>query len=123
MDQVRARVEQTLAAAVRRLREIGGADDLVDLPVGAGSLFEDVDRVQVEQSREMGLMTRSRLTAHVRRLTAALQRIETGEYGTCVECGQPISPARLRALPEVETCVACQEQIERTGTSFAARAS
>jgi DnaK suppressor protein len=41
--------------------------------------------------------------------------MDSGDYGTCVECGEPIKPARLMALPEVETCVACQEKIERFG--------
>jgi RNA polymerase-binding transcription factor DksA len=30
-----------------------------------------------------------------------------------VECGNPISPTRLQAMPEVETCVPCQERLER----------
>jgi DnaK suppressor protein len=123
MDATRARLEQALAATVSRLRQIGGIDDLEDLPVGSGSIFEDVDRVQVEQSRDMGLMTRSRLVERARRLAAALGRIQAGTYGTCVECGEPIRPARLRALPEVETCVGCQAEIERAGRSpLAARA-
>jgi RNA polymerase-binding transcription factor DksA len=32
-----------------------------------------------------------------------------------VECEEPIAPARLRALPEVLTCVRCQDRIERLG--------
>ncbi|MCL6648184.1 MAG: TraR/DksA family transcriptional regulator, partial [Chloroflexi bacterium] len=46
---------------------------------------------------------------------AALDRLRDGEYGTCVECGEPIAPARLRAMPEVLTCVRCQDRIERLG--------
>ena len=49
------------------------------------------------------------------RLSAALYRLNEGDYGTCVECGEPISPARLHALPEVQTCVRCQDRIERFG--------
>jgi RNA polymerase-binding transcription factor DksA len=35
-----------------------------------------------------------------------------------VECEEAISPARLRALPEVQTCVRCQDRIERLGRQF-----
>ena len=49
---------------------------------------------------------------------AALERLSNGEYGTCVECEEAISPARLRALPEVQTCVRCQDRIERLGRQF-----
>jgi DnaK suppressor protein len=117
MNQLRMRLERDLAFTVTRLRQIGCSDDLEDLPVGIGSVFEDVDKVQVEQSREMGLMTRSRLVERMKRISAALRRIDQGEYGRCAECGDAIKPARLRALPEVETCVPCQERIERSGQS------
>ncbi|RWU09297.1 hypothetical protein EGC76_08855 [Pseudidiomarina gelatinasegens] len=39
---------------------------------------------------------------------AALQRMRSGEYGYCVECGEEISAARLAAKPEVALCVDCQ---------------
>ena len=51
----------------------------------------------------------------VNALSAALDRLNDGEYGTCVECGEDIAPARLRALPEVQTCVRCQDRLERLG--------
>ena len=51
----------------------------------------------------------------VNRITAALDRLNDGEYGTCVECSEKIAPARLRALPEVQTCVRCQDRLERRG--------
>lgn len=39
---------------------------------------------------------------------AALARLETGEYGICVGCNAPISPARLEAIPETTHCVDCK---------------
>lgn len=49
---------------------------------------------------EMGL-------AEVRQIRAALGRIERGQYGICSTCGQPISAARLTAVPTTVTCVDC----------------
>jgi len=49
------------------------------------------------------------------RLSAALDRMNEGAYGTCVECDEPISLARLEAMPEVQTCVRCQDRLERLG--------
>jgi len=43
---------------------------------------------------------------------AALARIEDGSYGTCVDCGQPIPPARLEVRPEAARCVEDQERFE-----------
>jgi len=41
------------------------------------------------------------------------EQADDGERLCCEECGEPIAPARLKALPEVTTCVRCQDRIER----------
>lgn len=43
----------------------------------------------------------------LRRIDAALSRIEDGSYGQCLECGSAISQARLAALPETALCRNC----------------
>lgn len=63
----------------------------------------------------MGLMTKSRLITRVRKIASALRRLDDGVYGLCAECGESIKPARLKALPEIETCIGCQDAIERWG--------
>jgi RNA polymerase-binding protein DksA len=45
---------------------------------------------------------------------AALERIEAGMYGKCVECGREISRERLNALPWVATCIECARKAEAT---------
>lgn len=45
----------------------------------------------------------------VRRLTAALQRIESGSYGICDGCDGAISAARLEVMPETTRCRDCAE--------------
>ncbi len=42
----------------------------------------------------------------------ALQRIETGDYGKCVECGQEISRERLEAVPYAKLCLHCKAKAE-----------
>lgn len=37
----------------------------------------------------------------------ALHRIEQDEYGLCRLCGNPIAPARLRAIPQAALCIEC----------------
>jgi RNA polymerase-binding transcription factor DksA len=37
-----------------------------------------------------------------------------------VECNEAIAPARLRAMPEVTTCVRCQDRLERMGRQLQA---
>ncbi len=49
----------------------------------------------------------------LRMIDEALQRIEKGEYGICVDCGKRIPPARLKALPYAVRCRECQTTYER----------
>jgi DnaK suppressor protein len=121
METIRERLEEDLRTAVGRLRQIGGAVAVEDLPgaIGNNSPYADeVDEIQANERREIGFATRELLVDRVNRLSAALERLNKGEYGTCVECEEAISPARLRALPEVQTCVRCQDRIERLGRQF-----
>lgn len=112
------RIERDLDVALSRLRQLGGAVMVMELPgtIGEGSAFADeVDQIQATASRDVGLATRELLLTRVNHLSAALDRLNEGEYGACVECGEPIAPARLDALPEVQTCVRCQAGLERLG--------
>ena len=40
----------------------------------------------------------------------ALARLEKGTYGTCRDCGEPISQARLSAIPWTRVCITCKEK-------------
>jgi len=116
MDAIRKRLEQELRSATARLRQMGVADSLDELrPAGETGFADEVDGIQVNEWREIGFATRELLVERVNRLSSALDRVDSGEYGTCVECGAEIAPARISAMPEVETCVPCQENLERYG--------
>jgi RNA polymerase-binding protein DksA len=45
--------------------------------------------------------------AQVEEADAALARLDSGTYGTCEACGQPIAVGRLEARPTARTCVGC----------------
>ena len=110
------RLERDLTATLSRLRQFGGPARPRDLPgaIGSNAPFADLlDDSQANASREIGLATRARLAERVARLAAALDRLSDGQYGVCAECAKPIPPARLQALPEAPTCVACQDGLER----------
>lgn len=46
-------------------------------------------------------------------IDAALARIAGGEYGKCINCGEPILEKRLEAVPWARHCIRCQDLIER----------
>ena len=40
----------------------------------------------------------------------ALVRLQKGTYGVCRDCGEPIAPARLTAIPWTRVCITCKEK-------------
>jgi RNA polymerase-binding transcription factor DksA len=46
-----------------------------------------------------------------RAVNAALERIESGAYGECVDCGKKIPGVRLNAIPYVERCLKCEQAL------------
>jgi RNA polymerase-binding protein DksA len=46
-------------------------------------------------------------------INAALERIEAGTYGICMNCGKPIGEERLEARPWATLCIDCQRERER----------
>ena len=45
-------------------------------------------------------------------INRTLERIDNGEYGICIACGEKIPEARLEILPHSEHCVSCAEKIQ-----------
>lgn len=62
--------------------------------------------------REFSLGLASNDRELLNRIDAALKRIADKTFGLCNVCKKAIAAARLKALPYVETCLKCQEQIE-----------
>lgn len=49
----------------------------------------------------------------LRAVAAAQQRMASGDYGSCIDCGKDIPYERLRVHPEALRCLGCQENFER----------
>lgn len=54
------------------------------------------------------------------RIEAALERLEAGTYGDCLDCEREIPEDRLRALPFAARCRRCEERLEAAGRETAA---
>jgi DnaK suppressor protein len=77
----------------------GGSDDEHD-PEGATLAYE----------REHLAALISDASRRLAQIDAAVRRLHDGTYGTCQNCGQPISAARLSARPTAAACVSCPAQ-------------
>jgi DnaK suppressor protein len=66
-----------------------------------------LSRMDALQQQAMALEVERRRSLELRRIEAALRRIEEGDYGICVSCGEEIEPKRLDLDPIVPTCSKC----------------
>lgn len=71
---------------------------------------QSVGRLSRQDSLQVQAMANAaevRRAQEIRRIDAALQRVEDDEYGWCAECGEAIEDRRLELDPAVPRCAAC----------------
>ena len=106
------RLNALLAEAGAEIREL--TDD-------KEALADVIDIAAMESNREFTLRLRDRERALIHKIQAALDRIESGEYGECITCGEVITEKRLIARPMATQCIDCKteaEQLERRSRVF-----
>ena len=74
---------------------------------------DEVENVQLAGERDLVITRLDREASLLAEIRLALDRIEDGCYGVCVNCGGEIARGRLTALPWATCCIACQEEIDR----------
>jgi DnaK suppressor protein len=66
-----------------------------------------LSRMDALQGQAMAQETERRRKLELQRIDAALERLETDEYGYCLTCGDEISVKRLELDPAVTVCIDC----------------
>jgi DnaK suppressor protein len=87
-----------------------------DIHVDPDDFPDEMDIASSEMTLQFAGRLREREQGLLAKIDAALGKIESGEYGECVMCGEQIGVARLRARPVAELCIDCkseQEKLER----------
>jgi len=64
-----------------------------------------------DQARDLAVQVTAEHTLKL--VDDALMRFDMGTYGLCVDCGQEIDAARLKAIPYTPLCMSCQLKHER----------
>jgi RNA polymerase-binding protein DksA len=111
-EQLRQRAK-TLGGELRELDDerqaTGPSKRPGETPDDAGDQGEQLQRDEVREAEQ------NRDAAELADIDAALQRMDGGSYGECIDCGIDIPLARLQAQPAAARCVACQEKVEASG--------
>lgn len=66
-----------------------------------------LSRMDAMQGQAMAQATERRRLTRIRQVEAALKRIEDGEFGYCLACGEEIEERRLDTDPAAPLCIAC----------------
>ena len=71
-----------------------------------------LSRMDALQAQAMAQASQQRREVMLRKIAAALARLDQGDYGLCQSCQEPIHPKRLEADPTAPLCVACAAAAE-----------
>jgi DnaK suppressor protein len=110
LDELRAQLvkerEQQLAQLAEydadpygeAVRDLGGTEEG----------FADSGQVAEQRSEALAQIDQARTRLH--QVDEALERLDEGSYGICIDCGTEINPARLEVRPLSIRCVECAEE-------------
>lgn len=109
------RMEAELREARRQLSSLLGLREETKVERTA----DEMDQIQAAESRELAARNLDSLARQLRLIDEALERMEEGDYGICVECEEEIGLKRLNAAPWAQRCIRCQETAERREAAHA----
>jgi DnaK suppressor protein len=109
MATARERLMAEQALARRRMTALQREFDAIAEAAGAAGTDDEHDpegaTLAFERQHTAALLGQAR--EQLAAVQAALDRLETGHYGVCARCGQPIGKERLAARPAALTCIRC----------------
>ena len=73
---------------------------------------DPADRATIEEEHALELRTRDRERKLLKKVQQSIASIDTGDYGWCVETGEPIGVARLMARPTATLSLEAQQRRE-----------
>ncbi len=112
LEMLRARLrgdlDQMTDEALRR-SIVNGSGNLSNVPLH----MADVGSENYDQEFTLELIENEQGTLEL--VNEALDRLEQGKFGLCVECGETISKPRLQAIPYTRHCIQCARLVENGG--------
>jgi DnaK suppressor protein len=104
LDAVRAGLEARRAELRERVAKLAARPER-GASQGFGKRIGDGTVEAISRLTDIGVG--ASLESTLARTERALAKLDEGSYGRCDDCGEPISPARLEAMPDAVLCVAC----------------
>lgn len=106
IERFRSIIEERLRELRARMQTI---ETELDQPKPKDLEEQAIDLEDDEVMERLGLSAQR----EVREMQEALGRMSNGSFGICAECGEPISTARLEAVPHARLCKTCAANAEK----------
>jgi DnaK suppressor protein len=101
--------EQLMAERELLIEKLNGND----LSVDDSETPDPVDLAVRNYSKNVMLAVSENESRQLALIDEAILRVDDKEYGDCQNCGNPVNPKRLKAIPWARYCLPCQELVEQ----------
>ncbi len=123
MDKKRTEYfKNKLLEARKQIMNSGIMNDYQDLHIQSDDLADEADLASSTINQQVSFSIRDREMTKLKRIDAALERIEEGVFGFCIESGEEIEEKRLETQPWAEFCLEVAEEKEREASQRYRRA-
>ena len=104
---------QKLLTARNQIINSGILSNFEDLQIKPDDLADEADLANSTINQQVSFSIREKEMTKLKRIDAALARIEEGHFGICIESGEEIEEKRLETQPWAEFCIEVAEERER----------
>lgn len=108
LDEIRSKLEEQRTILQQRIDRNDRSKQINDMQHLDHS---DLAWTYDQQGRKNLLLARAE--SQLSQINKALQRLDQGIYGNCLNCGQEINPERLMLMPAAEYCIRCKREYEQ----------
>ena len=118
LDTLKKLLEEEKKRIFHHLQEISESS-VADLETPSG---DSVDLASLEINQNSLAKIGKREQNHLKKIDAALKKMDDGTFGECESCGEQISVARLMARPVAQLCIDCKTEQENEERKYSDRA-
>lgn len=118
VDTLKKILEEEKKRIFHHLQEISETS-VADLETPSG---DSVDLASLEINQNSLAKIGKREQNHLKKIDAALKKMEDGTFGECESCGEQIAIARLMARPVAQLCIDCKTEQENEERRYSDRA-
>lgn len=104
-----ARKDELRAVLEAKKQELTARLERINANLRRGYEADSKERAKQLEDNEVVDALGNEAREELAKISAALQRLESGDYGICIECGLPIKEGRLKVYPYADECIDCAE--------------